>query len=573
MELLEREAHLAGLEAALAEASAGSGRIALVSGEAGIGKTSLVENFTSRHQNAVRILWGACDALFTPRPLGALHDMAGRLQGDLPALLASEAGRDAIFPAFLSELQRYITIVVFEDVHWADEATLDLLRFLGRRITRTQSLLVLTYRSDELGPSHQLRIVLGDMASSLATRRFQLPPLSQTAVRALVGSRGMDAFALHRRTGGNPFFVTEVLANQSGGIPATVRDAVLARAARLSPSGHAVLEAAAIIGLRIEPWLLVEMTGAEAGFAEECMAVGMLTAQGDMLLFRHELARQTILETISPHRKIVLHRLALDSLKSSPATRADLPRLAHHAEAAGDREAVLEFAPAAARQASIAGAHRESRVLYSLALRFAGDLPPGEHALMLEAYSFECNVTEQQSEAIAAHWKALAIWKEIDNPLKRGELLAQLTIMLRNHGSNTEAEQTCLEAIQLLEAHPASRELALAYRAQATLRISTRDIGEAINGEKKRLSWPNHSRIITSWRWLMLRSDPPGSFWITSAAAITWRNGSRSPENWGLIRISPIFTLIWDPVLPSFTNSTLQSVIWRKESRMPPTAI
>jgi DNA-binding CsgD family transcriptional regulator/tetratricopeptide (TPR) repeat protein len=485
MELLEREAHMAGLEAALAEASAGSGRIALVSGEAGIGKTSLVENFTRKHQNTVRILWGACDALFTPRPLGPLHDMAIGLEGDLPALLASDADRDAIFPPFLRELQARPTVAVFEDVHWADEATLDLLRYLGRRITHTRSLLVMTYRNDELGPSHQLRIVLGDMASSSAVRRFQLPPFSESAVRALVGSRRMDAAALYHQTGGNPFFVTEVLASTGSGIPATVRDAVLARAARLSPSGHAVLEAAAIIGLRVEPWLLVEITAAEASFAEESMAAGMLIAQGDMLSFRHELARQTILETISPHRKIVLHRLALDSLKSSPATRADLARLAHHAEAAGDREAVLQFAPAAARQASNAGAHRESRLLYALALRFADDLPPDEHALMLEVYSYECNVTEQQTEAIAARWKAVEIWKQLNNHLKQGESLAQLTIMLRNHGSNAEAEQACQSAIQLLEPYPAGRELAMAYRVQATLRISTRDFAEAIKwGEK-----------------------------------------------------------------------------------------
>ena len=161
-----------------------------------------------------------------------------------------------------------------------DEAMLDLLRFLGRRIARTSALLVMTYRDDELGPRHPLRSVLGVLATLPTTRRVALRPLTEAAVRTLVGERAIDAAALHRQTGGNPFFVTEVLASPAGGLPPSIRDAVLARVARLSLSAQAVLQAAAVIGPRSEAWVLAEVSGAEVVAADECLAIGMLACAG-----------------------------------------------------------------------------------------------------------------------------------------------------------------------------------------------------------------------------------------------------------------------------------------------------
>src|SRR5262245_20138356 len=324
MELLERDHALSQLDAALKDAATGQGRIVLVSGEAGIGKTALIERFIATHRASTRVLWGACDALFTPRPLGPLHDIAAQMQGDLPTMMIAEANRTAIFSAVLKEFHQHLSIAVFEDVHWADEATLDLLTFLGRRMLRIPSMLVLTYRDDEIGMRHPLRRVLGDLVTSAATRRIALPPLSEGAVRYLIGDRALDPAALYLRTGGNPFCVTGTIASGASGIPSSVRDAVLARAAHLSASGRAVLEAAAALGLRIEPSLLAEVAGAESPAVDESMDTGMLVAQGEALAFRHELARQTILEAISPQRKLVLHRLVLERLKASPAAGNDL---------------------------------------------------------------------------------------------------------------------------------------------------------------------------------------------------------------------------------------------------------
>ena len=480
MELLERKTQLVELNTALAEAVTGTGRVVLVSGEAGIGKTSLVEEFWRSHRESVHLLWGVCDSLFTPRPLGPLIDMVEQISVDILGLVDSESKRAQLFTAILGEFKRTPTIAVFEDIHWADEATLDLLRFLGRRISSTSTLLVLTYRDDELGPRHPLLTVLGDIGSSPAAVRIPLAPLSETAVRKLLELPGVDSAALHRQTGGNPFYITELLSNTHQGIPASIRDAVLARTARLSLSGLAVLEAAAVIGMRVDPWLLDVVTGSESAAIDESVQAGILLPQGESLVFRHDLTRQIILQSISPQRRPVLHRLVLEALRSSPFTRSDLTRLAHHAEGSGDYSSVLEYAPAAARQAATAGAHREAVALYGLVLRYAEHLDQAELAATLQAYGRECNVTEKQAQAITAQRKASLIWEQLKQPLQQADALATLAIMLRNNGENTEAERVNRAAIEILENAAPSRELALAYRVQATLSLSRRDNTEAI---------------------------------------------------------------------------------------------
>jgi DNA-binding CsgD family transcriptional regulator/tetratricopeptide (TPR) repeat protein len=486
MELLERDSFVHELDRMLKEAFAGQGRVALVSGEAGIGKTSLVEHFTRAHEDSVRVLWGVCDSLFTPRPLGPLLDISMQLEGELPTLLNSNADRQAIFSACLVELQHRPTIVVFEDVHWADEATLDLIKFLGRRIQRTATLFILTYRDDELSAGHLLRLVLGDLPRA-ATSRLQLLPLSHSSVFALARAEGRaeQANELFDATGGNPFFVTEALASKSTGVPSTVRDAVLARAARLSPSARALLDAAAVIGSRIESWLLSNIVGAESASVDECIAGGMLQFQSDDYVFRHELARQTILETISPERRLALHRMTLSVLKESPETRNNLARLANHAEGTKDVSAVLEYAPAAAQQASAASSHREAIALYQLALRFADSLPPVRHAQMLEAYEVELWYANRITERMNALQKAIELWHSIGDRRREGDNVGTLAMTYEMIGRKAEAEQASQSAIAILEALPPGPELARAYRSKCYLRMEDRDCAEAVMwGEK-----------------------------------------------------------------------------------------
>src|ERR1700737_5459873 len=217
-QLLEREDQLAALGELQGAVASGSGRAVFVAGEAGAGKSALVRQFCDSAAGTSRVMVGFCDALASPRPLGPLVDIAPSLGGDVTELLKSRR-RHELFEATLAALasHRQPSIVVFEDLQWADQATLDLLRFLGRRVSTTGTLLVGTYRDDEVGPEHLFRVVLGDLASCAWVDRMLVPPLSQAAVASLSAGSRIDPAALHRDTGGNPFFVTEVLASGEPG--------------------------------------------------------------------------------------------------------------------------------------------------------------------------------------------------------------------------------------------------------------------------------------------------------------------------------------------------------------------
>ncbi len=301
MELLERDTPLQSLGESLREASMGVGRIALVCGEAGIGKTALVETFVAAHRAEVRLLLGRCDALFTPQPLAPLHDVALQANGALLQLMQTAGARLAIFSAMVRELQvgDQPTVLVFEDVHWADAATLDLLKYLGRRIRAAPTLVILTYRDDELDGSHALWSVLGNLPAD-AIRRVPVAPLTEAAVARLARHAGRSAAGVHAQTGGNPFYVTELLASPSGSVPATVREATLARAMRLSPAARAVLDLCSVAPTRSSAGCWTSRPRPPPAFIDECVSSALITQQGDLLAFRHELARQAVESALSP---------------------------------------------------------------------------------------------------------------------------------------------------------------------------------------------------------------------------------------------------------------------------------
>ena len=342
-ELLERTRELSILERCLeAVAATGQGRAVVVAGEAGVGKTSLTRRFCNLHAPSVDVLSGSCDALFAPRSLGPLLDIADAVGGGLAAAVREGADLHTVAGALIDELRaRSPALVVFEDVHWADEATLDVVRLLIRKADGVPALVVVTFRDDELERTHPLRRVFGELATNRSVTRLTLAPLSPDAVAALAQPHGVDATELYRKTGGNPFFVVEALASGAESIPVTVRDAVLARAARLSSTANAVLEAVALVPPQAELWLLEALVGSLDGL-EECLASGMLRSEPAGIVFRHELARLAVEETVAPNRALELHRGALAALAERRQGSPDLARLAHHAAAAGDTDAVLE---------------------------------------------------------------------------------------------------------------------------------------------------------------------------------------------------------------------------------------
>jgi DNA-binding CsgD family transcriptional regulator len=471
--LLERDEALATLEKAFASAARGEGRLVFVSGDAGIGKSNLVREFCTRSVNGVRVLTGACDGLRTPRPLGPFVDIGAAVGGRLGEATASGESVQSVLDALLSELRSGgDTVVVVEDVHWADEATLDILGLLGRRVDQLGALLVATYRTDELPRVHPLRIVLGDLATASGVVRLHLEPLSVAAVARLAEPYGVDAVALHAKTAGNPFFVTEALAAGSADVPATVRDAVLARAARLGPTARDLLDAVAIVPQRTELWLLEAIAAERLDALDECLVSGMLRGEAHAVAFRHELARLAVEESVNPQRRVELHRAALETLRSPPDGRRDLARLAHHAEAAGDSAAVLELAPAAGAQAAAVGAHREAAAQYARALRFAGSLPLDERAALLELRSFECYLTDQQHEAVAALEEALDCYRAIGDARREGVCLGALSARRWCGGDALGAEAATLEAIEVLEPLGPSAELARAYASASSLAMN-----------------------------------------------------------------------------------------------------
>jgi AAA ATPase domain len=455
---------LAGLEARLAAVrAAGRGRLVLVAGEAGIGKTALVRTFCESRA-ATRVLWGACDALYTPRPLGPLLDIAQEAGGDLEVLAAAGASPAALVAALGRELRRRpAAIVVLEDLHWADEASLDLVRLLARRIEALPALVVATYRDDELARAHPLRILLGELPPGRAVDRLALGPLSADAVAALAAARGVDPGELHSRTAGNPFFVTEVLAAGAADVPDTVRDAVLARVARLGSGARALLDAVAIVPPRAELWLLEALAGSDLRHLESCTSSGVLRAEREAVGFRHEIARVAVEEAIPPHRRVDLHRRALSALAEAPGRQPDVARLAHHAEAAGDAGAVLRYAPSAAERAAALGAHREAAAQFAGALRYAVDLPPARRAELLERCSYECYLTDRIPEAIDARRRALEEHRARGDRRLQGDAHRWLSRLAWFAGDNARAEDEARRAVELLEALPPGRELAMAY--------------------------------------------------------------------------------------------------------------
>ncbi len=293
--LPEREQYLARLNDLLQEAAQSKGRCVLVVGEAGIGKTTLIEHFAEQHRAEARFFWGQCEALYTPRALGPFYDIAPLLDGLVDVLGDRHANRATIFSRFLSALQAKTapTVVIIEDVHWADEATLDMVKFLARRVQQSSILLIVTYRDDEIGPDHPLWFVIGDLPSK-ATTRMRIPTLSERAVTQLAVEAQHSTSNLYAITGGNPFFVTEALANLDADIPETVRAAVLARASRLSSADRTVIDLVSVVPARAELWLIEAGLGPSLDAIDECLQTGVLRLDRDAVAFRHELARQAL---------------------------------------------------------------------------------------------------------------------------------------------------------------------------------------------------------------------------------------------------------------------------------------
>jgi DNA-binding CsgD family transcriptional regulator/tetratricopeptide (TPR) repeat protein len=463
--LLERESQLGSLLQYADEARARTGRFVLISGEAGIGKTSLIEELERGLPDATWA-WGACDGLFTPRPLAPLHDIAREVGGSVLELFRTGASRDEIFDAVLrrAEAIEDLAVLVIEDVQWADEATLDLLRFLGRRVRNLPVLLLVTFRDDALGANDSLRLALGELAGQRYTRRIDLPPLTPGGVRRLAEGSSYSPDGLYELTGGNPFFVVEVVSNEGTEIPVSARDAVLARAARLSDTARTTLDLASLDSWRVDPELVARACGVGIETFDELLALGLLRADGPVLRFSHELVRRAIESEVPPHRQAAGHLALLRALIEVDCD--DNARMAYHAEVAGEPDLVRRYAPVAARCARELGAHREAAAQYERALRFA-PRDPHEVAELYDGYADQLAMVDRWPAAVEARRQAIEIWQELGEVRRAGRGYRQLSTVMWRLCRGREADAARDRAIELLEPLGADAELARALAVRA----------------------------------------------------------------------------------------------------------
>jgi DNA-binding CsgD family transcriptional regulator/tetratricopeptide (TPR) repeat protein len=484
--LVEREEALRALDAALAGVDSDGGRIVLVAGEAGVGKTSVLRVF-ARSRPAQSVWWGACDALQTPHPLGPLLDIARERRPRFAAAL--DGPRPALFEAVLDELRQAAQpmLVVVEDAHWADDATLDWLKHLGRRIDRTRALLAISYRDDEVTATHPLRRVLGELPVA-ARSLLQVSRLSPAAVETLAQRAGRRADGVHAATRGNAFFVTELLRDTSEprpAVPASVQDLVLARFSRLPAGAQVLLQAVSVVPGRAERALIERVAAPTLPDIEAALGSGLLVSDGPAFAFRHELGRVAVESMLSPPAAQALHTRMLAALGDEGAAPA---RLVHHALRCGDRAAITRHAPQAAREAAQRGAWREQGAQWRIALQHGTPHDEDERLEWLDNFCAAANVNGWSDEHLVA-------LREIETRSRaRGDVSRAAMALARQAGPLTaqlrhpQASEVLREARAQVEALPPSATHAAIWALESHLRMLDRDYADSVHWGRRALA-------------------------------------------------------------------------------------
>ncbi|HEY5879116.1 MAG TPA: AAA family ATPase [Nakamurella sp.] len=411
MELVERDHQLAVLRAAVAGSPAGEGSGIAVAGEPGVGKSALIAA-ACRTDSAVRLLRASCDPLSTPRPLGPFRDLAAEA-GYADTLVRDDLMLSEICEEIYRAVRNEPTVLVIEDLHWVDAASIDVLRFLANRVSSMPLALLVSYRDHEIGPGHSARVLLGDFARLDALTTLRLDPLSPAGVRELLAGTGLDPDRVHALTGGNPFFVTEVAKDPGLPLPGSVRDAVLARTSDVTAEDFEVLQLVATAPDRLDDRALPAL-GVDLPTLRRLDTTGLLTRTRDGLVFRHELARQAVESTIPPGGAPRLHARLVAALEQ--IQRPDPAVLTHHAVGARDSARAARYARKAAQEAINARSHTEAAAFFRTALDNMQDAPPGERGRLLLQLGFEQYMTSRLKDAIATVSATFPLWSEAGDP-------------------------------------------------------------------------------------------------------------------------------------------------------------
>jgi len=492
------------------------------------------------------MLVGYCDDLATPRTLGPFRDLVGSVGTELSHAVMDGSERDRVLTALRTELTwpDHPTVLVIEDVHWADDATLDALRYLIRRIADLPAVLILTYRDDELNREHPLHGLLGQASRSDHVRHLPLRRLSQQAVRQLSAGSSVDAHDLFELTSGNPFFVHELLVSAQGErVPPTIADAVLARVRSLDPSVQDVLEQLAVVPSVLDRWLVdVLVPGAGQGGEGTVAALaaaeerGLLSVSTRKIAFRHELTRRAVADAVPAARLMALNQRVLDALIDHDGS--DVSRIVHHAAQAGDQDAIIQYGPVAGRDAAGAGAHREAVAHFCLVLEHQDRFAPSERAELLAQYAIECYTIGTIDKAVEAGQRAVEESRSLDDPCPLGSSLRWLSRIWWMAGNRANAEQAGQEAISVLERAGDSRLLALALSNESQLCMLAHRLAESVEYGERAAALARETGDATVMahaltnigisRWLL--GDPAGQPLLDEALRVALEAGmSRTP--------------------------------------------
>jgi len=474
MLLMEREDVITQFKQGAA-AVARSGKVILLNGEAGIGKTSILEHIRIELKNEYTFLWSGCDPLLTPQPYAPFKDIAEQLSPTLLPLFESGSSPSKINNALYKalELRTSPCIFIIEDIHWADNATLDLLKFIVRRISFIPCLLCVSYRSDELANNPSLSSMLS-LIPSAHVIRAALSPLSLSAVEQLTKNTKHDPQKLHEVSAGNPFFVSELLNSDdisNENIPVSVRDSVNARVANLAEHERAFLSTLSLIPYAFRLELIEYLFGDGANnIVMKCESRKLLqcNVKGDYR-FRHELTRLAIQSTLSMHVKKTEHARILDALINLGLSN-NLAWAVHHAQGARDAQLVLKYASQAAKYSADLGAHKEAASYYDKALTFVEHADAELAAILHEQWAYEVGLTMRMDQSVVdARRHAISIWRALNRQDKVAENLRWLSRLHWYRGEAERAEHFANEAIKHFESIAASSELAMAYSMRSQL--------------------------------------------------------------------------------------------------------
>ena len=517
--LVGRDDDLERLRAALDAVTAGTPRIVVIGGEAGIGKTRLITEFAAAAvRDGSRVLVGGCLDLaeggppFLPfvealrrlvreTPADRRADVLGPAGAELARLVpdltegTTDSGepipsieQNRLFELVLATIGRLggdaPLVLVIEDAHWIDRASRDLITFLARNLSREPLLLVLTWRSDFLPPEDATAAWLAELLRQPRAARLDLGRLGRRdvgrLVEALSGRRspGADVERLWERTDGNPFFVEELVAEgaagASSGAPRTIVDIVEGRLAGLSQPARTVLAALAIAGRPVDETLVLAVA---TGSAEELRAglreavdrhVVEIDRDTDALRFRHALLREVVERRLLPGERRELHeRFAVAIAATGDPDRMGagaVAALARHWDLADRPAEAFDATTRAARAASSVAAHGQARRLYDraieLAARLPEPLPDGERVELLRSASDAADFDGAYERATELIRAALDLVDPTADPTTAGVLNGRLGYLLWVQGHGEAALEAHRAAVGLVPEQPPSPERA-----------------------------------------------------------------------------------------------------------------